>query len=127
MQLDLNSHCEQEAPGESHIRDWEHSAPALAARGYRRESRWDHSPGEAGIWLLCVMPYESMGASWIGRLVAFAIIHDRDMDGEYESLAHLWTACSCRRRGLGGWLMREAQARFPLNEVGPRVTDDGRR
>ncbi|MCM3662378.1 hypothetical protein M3148_15465 [Georgenia satyanarayanai] len=105
VQVDLDGYSKDDPLGAFHIDDWEDSALARAGRAYRRECGWDFSPGEAGIWLLSVAPYSSMGGgdrtSWKGTLSGFAILHDRDDDGEYESLAHLWTAYSWRRRGVG--------------------------
>jgi GNAT superfamily N-acetyltransferase len=130
LQVDLDGYTEDDPRDTSHINDWETSALALAARAYRRECRWDHSPDEAGIWLLAVAPYSSWGGGgqtqWVGNLTGFVIIHDRDMDGEYESLAHLWTAREWRRRGIGANLVQHARERFPLREVEGPVTDGGR-
>ncbi|WP_134765117.1 GNAT family N-acetyltransferase [Nocardioides sp. 1609] len=127
LQLDFDSYADDDPPGVSEIWNWEQSALALAARAYRRECRWDHSPGEAGIWLLYIMPFASIDTSWSGSLAGFAIIHDRDTDGEHESLAHLWTARAWRRRGVGATLVEEARARFPLRDVEGPITDAGRR
>lgn len=130
LQVDLDGYEADDPPGISRINDWESSALALAAHAYRNECRWDHSPDEAGIWLLAVAPYSSWGGDhqthWVGNLSGFAILHDRDMDGEYESLAHLWTAREWRRRGIGASLVRRARQRFPLREVEGPVTDEGR-
>jgi GNAT superfamily N-acetyltransferase len=116
--------------GASHIDEWEDSALALAGRAYRRECGWDFSPGEAGIWLVSVSPYSSMGGddrtNWSGTLTGFVILHDRDEDGEYESLAHLWTAHAWRRRGVGASLVRQARERFPVSQVENPITDGGR-
>jgi GNAT superfamily N-acetyltransferase len=130
QQIDLDGYTDDDPAGASHIDDWEGSALARAARAYRRECRWDFSPDEAGIWLIAVAPYSSIGGSqgttYSGTLTGFAIIHDRDRDGEYESLAHLWTARAWRRRGVAADLVRQARERFPVSQVEGPATQAGR-
>lgn len=130
IQVDLDGYADDDPPGISHINNWDDSALARASRAYRRECGWDFSPGEAGVWLLSVAPYSCIQASggtrWSGTLAAFVILHDRDVDGRYESLAHLWTAHGWRRRGVGAGLVREARRRFPLTQVEGPVTESGR-
>jgi len=130
LQVDLDGYADDDPPGVSHIDEWEDSALARAARAYRRECDWDFSPDEAGIWLLSVAPYSSLVGNdrthWSGTLTGFVILHDRDKDGEYESLAHLWTAHAWRHRGIGAGLVRQARERFPVSQVEGPVTDGGR-
>lgn len=103
----------------------------LAARAYQREARWDHAPDAAGIWMLMLAPYRSNGATddeddYSGHLVGFVILHDRDKDGAYESVAHIWTAKAWRRRGIARALLTEAKARFGFTRVeGPYTADGG--
>lgn len=129
MQIDLDDYSDNDPPDVSNIDDWENSALALAGRAYRRDCRWDFSPDESGIWLLFVAPYSAIGGgdrfSWSGTVAGFLILHDRDNDGEYESLAHLWTASSWRRRGVAARLVREALERFPVSHLEGPVTDEG--
>lgn len=130
LQVDLDGYSEDNPPGVSHIDDWEDSALARAARAYRRDCGWDFSPDEAGIWLISVAPYSYMGEGdrthCSGSLTGFAILHDRDQDGEYESLAHLWTARAWRRRGVGANLVRQARQRFPVSQLEGPITEAGR-
>jgi hypothetical protein len=107
------------------------SSLGRAASAYRRECRWDFGPGEAGVWLIAACPYSASGGAdtenWTvcGNLAAFAVLHDRDADGSYESLAHVWTARGWRRRGLAAGLVREARERFGVSKVESPLTDDG--
>lgn len=130
LQLDLDAYAQDDPRGGSHNVVWEDSAMALAARAYRRECHWDHSPGDAGIWLLSVAPFSSMGlagkTTWRGTLAGFAILYDRDGDGRYETLAHMWTASGWRRRGIGSSLVQTAKARFALQQADGPITDVGR-
>jgi ribosomal protein S18 acetylase RimI-like enzyme len=108
------------------------SALGVAARAYKREAGWDHAPGEAGIWLIALRPRmwfpdpdeEIVGVS--GDLIGFLILHDRDHDMSYESLAHIWTAARWRRRGIAAELMDMARARFPVTAVEGPATELGR-
>ncbi len=111
--------------------DWPKTGFAQAALAYKRECGWDFPPGEAGIWLLRVAPYAAFGgddtdqAFLSGNLIGFVVLHDRDDDGEYESLAHLWTATRWRRRGVAAALVRRARDQFPITTVEEPVTDRG--
>jgi ribosomal protein S18 acetylase RimI-like enzyme len=100
------------------------SAFGKAALAYKREARWDFSPDEAGVWLIALQPlsWATTGDSEepvypMGNLVGVLIVHDRDEDGEYESIAHVWTAALWRRRGIASILLREARARFPIRVI----------
>ncbi|OLM10621.1 hypothetical protein Ae505Ps2_0744c [Pseudonocardia sp. Ae505_Ps2] len=53
-----------------------------------------------GLVLETVLVREENLSVFIGRLAGFVIAHDRDDDGEYETVAHIWTAASRRRRGI---------------------------
>ncbi|WP_375430171.1 hypothetical protein [uncultured Friedmanniella sp.] len=121
VEIDLDEYSEGDPPGAFYIDQWEGSPLAQAARAYRRDCGWDFTPDEAGVWLLFVAPYSAMGSGdqtpCAGNLVGFAILHDRDEDGVYESLAHLWTARAWRCRGVGADLVREARVRFPVTQV----------
>ncbi|MBF0688601.1 MAG: hypothetical protein IR158_12660 [Cellulomonas sp.] len=130
LQADLDGRVHDDPPGLSDFGEWPSSALARASRAYRRECAWDHAPGEAGIWLLSVAPYKCLAlgerAHWTGTITGFVILHDRDGDAEYESLAHIWTAQAWRRRGVAGNLVREASKRFSVSRAEGPATDGGR-
>jgi acetyltransferase (GNAT) family protein len=108
------------------------SALGKAALAYKRQAKWDFAPGEAGVWLIALQP-----VSWAstgdpadpiystGNLVGFLIVHDRDEDGEYESIAHMWTATLWRRRGIASNLLHEARTRFPIRVIEGPATEPG--
>jgi len=111
---------------------WGDSTLDRASRAYRRECRWDFSPGESGIWLLMLAPTYSSGSpdsdepwGFSGHLVGFVIVQDRDEDGVYESVAHIWTASAWRRRGIAARLLEETRERFSWTGVEGPYTDDG--
>jgi len=109
---------------------WHDSALDRAARAYSREARWDFAPGEAGVWLLMLAPISAAGGDegpwgYSGHLTGFVILHDRDEDGTYESVAHIWTAAAWRRRGIAGRLLAEAKERFSYTAVEGPYTSDG--
>jgi GNAT superfamily N-acetyltransferase len=109
--------------------EWGDSSLDRAGRAYRRDCGWDFSPGQSGVYLLAVAPYTSMSFGdddmCYGNIAGFTIVHDRDDDGVYESLAHLWVAKAWRRRGVAAGLLRVARGRFPISRVEGPVTDDG--
>ncbi len=110
--------------------EFRETAFALAARAYRRECGWDFSPDDTGVWLVACAPTSWMGgtkqlACATGRLVAFAILQDRDDDDEYESLAHVWTATAWRRRGIASRLLADARQRLSYSKVEGPLTDAG--
>jgi ribosomal protein S18 acetylase RimI-like enzyme len=105
--------------------EWDETGFARAARAYRREARWDFAPDEAGVWIIAVAPSEQVHTAWRGNLVAFIILHDRDHDGEYESIAHLWTATGWRRRGIAAALIERARERFRIHDVEGPMTESG--
>ena len=110
--------------------DFPGSGLGRAASAYRRECGWDFPPGDAGVWLVAACPYSAFRGGteeWTisGNLAAFAVLHDRDDDGRYESLAHVWTARGWRRRGLAARLLHEAYSRFGVTEIEHPMTDDG--
>jgi len=129
VQLDLDRGRDDDPAGVSDIREWEDSAIDLAARAYARETSLDHPPGEGGIWLLSLAPYSHTPIDdrpfRRGMLTGFVVLHDRDTDGRYESLAHIWTAAEWRRRGVGRSLVKEARARFPLTRAEGPFTPAG--
>lgn len=112
--------------------DWSDSALGRAASAYRKEAGWDFAPGSAGIWLLMLAPRSAMGASdgdddwsYYGNLAAFVILYDRDEDGDYENIAHIWTAAAWRRRGIARQLVGEAGRRFGAVRAEGPFSDDG--
>ena len=110
--------------------EWSDSAFSRAALFYKRECGWDFPPGEVGIWLAYCILTSSVGGgdhfTYSGNLVGFAVLYDRDEDGEYESLAHLWTARGARRKGVGRQLMERARRDFPIRVIEPPWTAAGR-
>ena len=109
--------------------EWTQSAFAKAALLYKRECGWDFAPGEAGVWLAYFIFTESMGSEsaffYHGNLVGFAILQDRDEDGRYESIAHVWTAKAARRKGVARELVAQARRDFPVRTVEAPFTKPG--
>ena len=110
--------------------DWTGSTLDQAGTAYRRECKWDFPPGDAGIWLLMLAPVSGFGGqsepwSYTGHLAGFAVLYDRDEDGEYESVGHLWSASAWRRRGIARQLLQEARSRFGARDIEGPFTDDG--
>jgi hypothetical protein len=58
-------------------------------------------------------------------LVGFLIVHDRDEDGNYEAVAHIWTAALWRRRGIASHLLDQARRRFPIVAIEGPPTELG--
>lgn len=114
---------------EGPARTWYGSPLDCAARAYSREAGWDFAPDESGIWLLMLAPTSASGGDdvWFysGHIVGFVILHDRDDDGRFESVAHIWTAAAWRRRGIARRLMAEARSRFLFTGVEGPYTEDG--
>lgn len=109
---------------------WHGSPLERAAYAYKREAGWDFTPDDSGFWLLMLAPVHGFGGGdneeWMytGHLTGFIILHDRDHDGEYETIAHMWTASAWRRRGVARRLMAEARSRFPITNVERPYTAD---
>ncbi|SMC65603.1 hypothetical protein [Kibdelosporangium aridum] len=64
---------------------------------YKRAAKWDHPPDASGVWLLMLTPVSASNGedeAWFqsGHLAGFVVVHDRDEDGAYESIGHIWTA-----------------------------------
>lgn len=91
LQIDLDGGSNEDPVGAYRIDHWETSALARAGRAFKRQCRWDFSGDETGMWLVSVQPYAAIGdghrMTWTGTLTGFVILHDRDEDGNYESLA----------------------------------------
>lgn len=108
-------------------REWFYGPLAGAARAYCHEAGWDCPPGDAGLWLLMVAPVSALGGEerclWRGSLTGFAILYDRDDDGTYESVGHLWTARAWRRRGIATRLLDEARRLGAARVEGPLTAD----
>jgi GNAT superfamily N-acetyltransferase len=62
---------------------------------------------------------------YTGYLIGFAILYDRDEDGAYESVGHIWTAAAWRRRGISRRLMAEARSRFQFTGIEEPYTKEG--
>jgi ribosomal protein S18 acetylase RimI-like enzyme len=113
--------------------DWQESPLDQASRAYRRETRWDFAPGEAGVWLLMLAPTSGSGGDkadpWFysGHLAGVVILYDRDKDGTYESVGHIWTGEAWRRQGIAARLLAEARSRFGADRLEGPLTDDGAR
>lgn len=105
--------------------DWKESALARAAKAYQRECRWDAPPGEDGVWVVAASPYRWIEGAFYGNLVGFVVVHDRDDDGEYESIAHIWTATAWRRHGIADQLIRTTRDLLPINTVEEPITSSG--
>jgi hypothetical protein len=110
--------------------EWRDSGLARAASAYQRTCHWDFSPGEAGIWLCYYLITDGTGGGqrdwrYSGNLVGFAILYDRNRDGRYESLGHIWTASAARRREVASALVAYARQHFPLVHVDGPLTDNG--
>lgn len=108
---------------------WHGSALDRAGLAYKRACGWDFTPGNAGVWLVMLAPLSASGGDGLwgygGRLVSFVLIYDRDNDGAYESIGHIWTASAWHRRGLARHLLTEARARFPITNIEKPYTTDG--
>lgn len=105
---------------------WRETARTRAAKAYQRECRWDMAPGPDGVWVIAASPYGlTNGESFRGNLVGFVVVHDRDHDGEYESIAHMWTASAWRRRGVAEQMLRTARDLMPINAVEAPITSNG--
>ncbi len=114
------------APGELALpkrATFDESGYAEAAQAYRRACGWDFSPGGDGVWITYNLLTDGSGGSeemhYNAHLVGFVILYDRDGDGEYESLAHMWTAKAARRKGVASRLLEAARARGVTNVEGP--------
>ena len=105
--------------------EWRKTARARAALAYKRESGWDVPPGPDGIWVIAASPYQVTTDAFLGTLVGFIVVHDRDHDGQYESIAHIWTATAWRRRGIAGQLIRAARDLMPISSVETPITSNG--
>ena len=98
--------------------DWTGSALNNAALAYKRQCGWDFAPGQAGVWLVMLAPVSGVGGdseepwSYSGHLTGFVILYDRDEDGTYESVGHIWTASAWQRQGIARHLLDEARQRF---------------
>ena len=110
--------------------EWRDSGLARAAIAYQRTAHWDFAPGEAGIWICYYLITDGWGSGkndwrYNGNIAGFVILYDRDKDGQYESLAHVWTAAAARRRGVANTLIAHAREHFPIKKVEGPLTDDG--
>lgn len=108
------------------------SALDLAAKAYKRAARWDFPAGESGRWMVMLAPVEGWNFgdegqwSFTGHLVGFVVLYDRDGDGTYEAVGHVWTAAAWRRRGIAQRLLSEAKARFRFSVIKEPYSDDGK-
>ncbi|MBN9757864.1 GNAT family N-acetyltransferase [Pseudonocardia sp. Ae717_Ps2] len=67
-----------------------------------------------GLVLETVLVREGNLSVFNGHLTGFVVVHDRDNDGDYETVAHIWTAVAWRRRGIARRLLAEARSRFSV-------------
>lgn len=124
--------------------DWElervEAQLRVAALQYSRECGWDMAPSpESGLWVLRFKMYDihdyavtpenvrfgdKSSRVISGLVVGFAVLQDRDGDGSYEALAHMWTAQTERRKGHAQIMLQEAKrlgmttAETPYTELG---------
>lgn len=109
--------------------EWANSRLSQAARAYQREAGWDFAPGDAGIWLITLAPTSAIGGTdrmtYWGHVAGFAVLYDRDADGKYESVGHIWTASAWRRRGIARRLLHEASERFGSDRIEGPYTKSG--
>jgi hypothetical protein len=79
------------------------------------------------MWLLMLAPESGYntdsGWAYSGHLAGFVILHDRDQDGRYESVAHMWAAQGWRRQGIALNLLQEARSRFNYTAVEEPLTE----
>lgn len=98
-----------------------------AALAYKRESGWDFAPGDAGVWVLCVMPSTGCGGEdrWFYdcNILGFLVLYD--YQGAYK-LEHLWTAECARRKGVARKIVEHARERFPIKGVSQILTRAGK-
>jgi GNAT superfamily N-acetyltransferase len=109
---------------------WHGSALDYAGRAYKRECGWDFPPGEAGVWLLMLAPFQGVGGeddpwSYTGHITGFVVLSDRDEDGSYEAVSHIWTAFRWRRRGIAQRLLAEAKSRLEFTQIEQPYSPDG--
>jgi ribosomal protein S18 acetylase RimI-like enzyme len=109
---------------------WHGSALDQAGRAYKRECGWDFPPGDTGAWVLMLTPVQCAGDedhpwSYTGHITGFVILSDRDEDGSYEAVSHLWTASRWRRKGIARQLLAEARSRFEFTEIEEPYSPDG--
>ncbi len=109
---------------------WHGSALDYAGRAYKRACGWDFPPGEAGVWLLSLVPVQGVGGddspwSYVGHITGFIVLSDRDEDDSYEAVSHIWTASRWRRRGIARRLLAEAKSLFDFTEIEQPYSDDG--
>jgi ribosomal protein S18 acetylase RimI-like enzyme len=72
-----------------------------------------------------VIDWSSEPWQYRGHLAGFLILYDRDDDGIYESIGHIWTAKAWRRRGIARRLLREARSRFGATKFEGPFSEDG--
>ncbi|QIK82975.1 GNAT family N-acetyltransferase [Sanguibacter sp. HDW7] len=125
--VDLDRGTLEERPVKVDAHSWRDSAMQRAARAYSRAGQYDMQPGSDGLWILHIEPVEGHDESWTGSLTGFVVLYDRDRDGRYEALAHVWTASQCQRRGVGTRLVREALANHKIAYVEGPLSEGGRR
>jgi ribosomal protein S18 acetylase RimI-like enzyme len=83
------------------------------------------------VWLLAAAPRSLIGGddteprSATGNIVGFVVLQDRDEDGAYESVAHIWTARGWRRQGIASRLLAHAREHYPIRYVEGPATEAG--
>lgn len=110
--------------------DYGDSSLEQAAQIYRRDAGRDFAPELAGIWLLMLAPLSGVASDsepWdcAGHLAGFMILYDRDEDGTYETVGHMWTARSWRRQGIARHLLHEARSRYGTSRFEGPFSEDG--
>jgi ribosomal protein S18 acetylase RimI-like enzyme len=110
--------------------DYGDSSLEQAARVYCADAGRDVAPELAGIWLLMLAPVAGVASDsrpWdcAGHLAGFMIVYDRDEDGTYETIGHIWTARAWRRRGIARQLLYQARSRFGASRFEGPFSGDG--
>ena len=110
--------------------DYGDSSLEQAAQIYGRDAGRDFAPELAGIWLLMLAPVAGVASDsypWdcAGHLAGFMILYDRDEDGTYETVGHIWTARGWRRQGIARHLLHEARSRYGTSRFEGPFSEDG--
>jgi len=110
--------------------DYGDSSLEQAAQIYARDAGRDFASELAGIWLLMLAPVSGVASDtdlWdcAGHLAGFMILYDRDEDGTYETVGHMWTARAWRRQGIARHLLHEARSRYGTSRFEGPFSADG--
>jgi hypothetical protein len=108
---------------------WQDCPLDHASSAYRRETGWDFTLKGEGVWLLALAPISGAAGDdamfYTGHLAGFAVLFDKDGDGSWECVGHVWTARAWRRRGIARGLLQEARERFGSDRIDGPYTEAG--